>query len=153
MRGEPRHVVAGAGGLRSASSRARSTSRELQLAEGATFVHLCTKWEISLFDMQCAVNTLRYTGVYCTPGMYSHIVHYCAIYGDIGGTSSSRILGYIGVYLGAAKHLNPSAMYCNIQQYILMYSQLACPIIGLQFATLGYIAENGRILLNTAECC
>ncbi len=50
MRGEPRHVVVGAGGLRSASSRARSTSRELQLAEGATFVHLCTKWEIYLFD-------------------------------------------------------------------------------------------------------
>ena len=38
MRGEPRHVVPGAGGLRSASSRVRSSSRELQLAEGATFV-------------------------------------------------------------------------------------------------------------------
>lgn len=51
MRGEPRHVVAGAGGLRSASSRVRSTSRELQLAEGATFMTLCAK--STLISLSC----------------------------------------------------------------------------------------------------
>ena len=58
-RGEPRHVVAGAGGLRSASSRARSTSLELQLV-GCHVCADCGKY-ISLMWHQLKACTAQIT--------------------------------------------------------------------------------------------